>query len=98
MRHSILLSNKESVILCSVYQPPNSSLQYLEEFTVNLNTIIVNIPDTPIWIASDFNLPIIKWGDGTISGNNYPRAFGELFLDFSNNNGLTQMVDTPMTF
>jgi len=83
------------VVLCSVYRPPNSTLQYLEEVTANLNTIIVNNPDTPIWIAGDFNLPNIKWSNGTISGYNYPRAFGELLLDFSNDHGLTQMVDTP---
>ena len=91
----LVLSNNQSVVLCSVYRPPNSTLQYLEEVTANLNTIIVNNPDTPIWIAGDFNLPNIKWSNGTISGYNYPRAFGELLLDFSNDHGLIQMVDTP---
>ena len=46
-------------------------------------------------MLADFNLPNIKWSNGTISGYNYPRAFGELLLDFSNDHGLAQMEDTP---
>ena len=60
-----------------------------------LTNIVCNNPQSPIWIAGDFNLPIINWSDGSISGNNYPHTFAELLLDFSNTDGFTQMVVAP---
>ena len=91
----IILPNKEPILLCAVYRPPNSNLVYLENVITTLTNIVRNNPQSPIWIAGDFNLPIINWSDGSISGNNYPHTFAELLLDFSNTYGFTQMVDAP---
>ena len=81
--------------MCAVYRPPNSNLVYLENMITTLTNIVRNNPQSPIWIAGDFNLPIINWSDGSISGNNYPHTVAELLLDFSNTYGFTQMVDAP---
>ena len=91
----IILPNKEPILLCAVYRPPNSNLVYLENVITTLTNIVRNNPQSPIWIAGDFNFPIINWSDGSISGNNYPHTFAELLLDFSNTYGFTQIVDAP---
>ena len=60
-----------------------------------LTNIAQNNPNSPIWIAGDFNLPDINWKDGLITGHNYPHIFAELLLDFANIFGFTQIVDSP---
>ena len=60
-----------------------------------LTNIAQNNPNSPIWIACDFNLPDINWEDGSITGHNYPHNFAELLLDFINTFGFTQTVDSP---
>ena len=68
----------------------------LPEILWNISNLAQNNPNSPIWIAGDFNLPDINWEDGSIIGHNYPHSFAELLLDFIINTfGFTQTVDSP---
>ena len=48
-----------------------------------------------MWIAGDVNLPDIKWSSHCVSGHNYSLNLNNTFLNFLDNNGLTQTVGSP---
>ena len=46
-------------------------------------------------MAGDVNLPDINWQDNCIEGHQYSLNTNNVFLEFLNNNGLSQIVNTP---
>ena len=46
-------------------------------------------------MAGDVNLPDINWQDNCIEGHQYSLNTNNIFLEFLNNNGLSQIVNTP---
>ena len=91
----ISLPNNSKLIVCSVYRPPSSNINYLDDLCKQLESIKRNHSDATLWIAGDINLPDINWEDNFVEGHAYPLVFNNTFLDFLNNNGLIQMVDSP---
>lgn len=55
----------------------------------------MNHPNSAIWIAGDINLLDINWSDNFVEGHAYSLSVNNIFLDFINNNRLTQIVDFP---
>ena len=55
----ILLTDADPIFLCALYRAPNSDLTYFETVISTLADIAHNNLNSPIWIAGDFNLPII---------------------------------------
>ena len=64
----------------------------------SLENIILSFPNDIIWIAGDFNLPDIDWNISCIAGSNYPLKINELFLDFTNTFGFSQLVNFPTRY
>ena len=66
----------EPIIICAVYRPPASNLDYLDEMCLILENINHSYPTATIWIGGDLNLPDVDWS------LNYPSYIIERFLDF----------------
>ena len=91
----IKLENSGSLIACSAYRPPSSSIDYLNQLGAHLEIIKNNHPTSAIWLSGDLNLPDINWEDGCVDGHQYSLNLNNSFLEFLNNNGLSQIVDFP---
>ena len=83
----------QPLIICSLYRPSNNDLIYMKTLCDTLADIAKNHPNSPIWIAGDINLPNVNWERSCISGNTYTAALCNLFLNFIEYYGLTEMVD-----
>jgi len=92
---SKFILNKQSLIICSLYRPPNRDLEYMENLCQQLHNICLTNLDTPIWIAGDVNLPNIDWESLCIDNNTYPIALCEKFIELTSNHGFTQVVKSP---
>jgi len=87
--------DSQSLIICSLYRPPNRNLEYMQNLCHLLRNICSTNPDTPIWIAGDMNLPNIDWESLSITNNSYPIDLCESFIEFISDNGFTQIVKSP---
>ena len=62
-----------------VYRPPNNDISYLQQLCSDLEGLMNEHPNVPIWIAGDLNLPNISWDYNSVEGNSYP---SNIFTDF----------------
>ena len=83
------------LVICSVYRPPNSNIEYLDHMCNDLQSIIPTNPSSTMWIGGDLNLPDINWSLNTITGHQYPLSLNERFLDFQEDNLFVQFVTFP---
>ena len=56
---------------------------------------ILKYPNSPVWIAGDYNLPNIDWQNQCTVKHNYPIQLCNILLNFVADFGLTQIVDFP---
>ena len=91
----VQFSNQCTLLACYIYRPPSSDELYLENLCQQLTNIRSRFPNSALWIGGDINLPDIKWCDGSIAGHSNSLGLNNLFLDFLDNNALSQMVDSP---
>ena len=50
-------TNKQTVIVCSAYRPPNRDTGYQEKLCSHLEDIVHSNPGATIWFAGDLNIP-----------------------------------------
>ena len=60
-----------------------------------LSHIARSYPDSPIWIGGDINLSNIDWQTSCINNNTYLVCLCDLFLNFLQEYGFTQIVKFP---
>ena len=89
------LINHQSLIIISIYRPPNSDSQYFESICSLIHDIMLENPKSIVWIGGDFNLPNINWIDNSISNNAYPLSLCNLLLDTFDTFGFQQLVTFP---
>ena len=77
------------------YRPPSSDASYLQELCQQLATIKADYPNSALWIGGDINLPGINWQNSSVTGHSYSVSLNNTFLDYLNDNALSQMVNTP---
>ena len=85
----------QPLIICALYRPPNNDLTYMTDLCNILFQIANSYPDSPIWIAGDINLPNIDWRTSCVSNSTYPICLCNLFLNFLQEYGFTQIVNFP---
>ena len=83
------------MIIISVYRPPTNNLSYAETLSETIERIILDHPNSVIWIAGDLNLPNICWKSWTVKDNSYPLALCNLIIDLFITHGFCQLVDHP---
>ena len=86
---------QKPIVLCAVYWPPKSDLQYLHQIGEDLKAINTKFKTNSIWCGGDFNLPDIDWNMNIITGHQYPKILNETFLDMINDLHLEQLIDFP---
>ena len=92
---SSCLSDHSSLIAWSAYRPPSSDISYLAELCQQLIPIQYKYPNSALWIGGDTNLPDISWINNCTTGHSYPISLSNAFLDYLNDNALSQMVTSP---
>ena len=83
-----ILNRKQPIILCCVYNPPISEIQYFNSL-ISYFTTLANTDDSFV-LLGDFNLPDISWSSlsGTSTNTNF-------FCDFVFQYNLFQMIESP---
>ena len=90
-----MLANKPSLIICSVYRPPERDVENIENLCKAFESLCLTYLDIPIWIAGDLNLPNIDWENYCIVDNVYPVTICERLIDFMQEYGFSQTVNFP---
>ena len=83
-----ILNRKQPIILCCVYNPPISEIQYFNSL-ISYFTTLANTDDSFV-LLGDFNLPDISWS--SLSGTSINSNF---FCDFVFQYNLFQMIESP---
>ena len=91
----IELFKTKPLIICSVYRPPSSDIDYSINLCNSLRDIAKYNPNSTIWVAGDLNLPDINWEQDTVVNHQYPIALNECYLSCFNDVGIEQMVNFP---
>ena len=85
---SVSITHQETIILCTVYIPPNSDSDYLNSLLLYLSSLYIS--HDHIILVGDFNLPDIDWD--TLTGTSLSSKY---FCDFVFQNNLCQLIHTP---
>ena len=56
---SVSITHQETIILCTVYIPPNSDSHYLNSLLLYLSNVFIS--HDHIILVGDFNLPDVDW-------------------------------------
>ena len=67
---TVELAGSNNLILCAVYRPPNSTLEY--KCYVRTWNICIGLP---MWIGGDLNLPNIDWENNVANMAHTPFPF-----------------------
>jgi len=89
-----ILPNHQTLVLCAFYRPPNRQLDSITNLCDFFRTIVDRYPTSPIWITGDINLPNINWNTNNISNSMYPSSLCDTIIDFVEEHGFTQTVNT----
>ena len=84
-----------NLIVIAVYCPPNNNLAYAETLFETIERVVLDYPDSVIWIAGDLNLPNVCWNNWTVNDSTYPFVLCNLFIDLFVTHGFCQLVDSP---
>ena len=74
--------NKQSIILGSVYFPPNSPITVLEELQVTISEIKSTYPTVKVLLGGDFNSPGINWHHKVLLDSYVPHM--KTYVKFTN--------------
>ena len=83
------------LIIGSIYRPPNSGQDYMEELCDKICQLQTSNPRATLWISGDVNLPDIDWETHTIKGHNYPISINQCFLNTIYDTGSDQIARFP---
>lgn len=86
---------KSPILIGSLYRPPKSDLEYIQQIRQGAESIIKRNKNAILWIGGDLNLPDIDWNSLLIQNHQYTKEINEEFLSFVEDNSLQQMVVTP---
>ena len=85
---SVSITHRDTIIICTVYIPPNSDSNYVNSLLLYLSNLITS--HDHIILVGDFNFPDVNWD--TVSGSSLP---SESFCDFVFQNNLSQLIRSP---
>jgi hypothetical protein len=91
----IKYSKNTSLIVISVYRPPNNDETYAHAFANTIIDICNKYTKDTIWVGGDMNLPDIDWEENTITGNQYKKEINELLKSTIDDAGLVKGSKFP---
>ena len=86
---------KTSLVIVSVYRPPNTDIDYALDLCSKIKHIVNTNRSATIWISGDLNLPDIDWKTESIEGHQDSNVINTAFLSAFQELGLAQIVDFP---
>ena len=91
----LTLDKNKTLIVRSLYRPPSSDSQYMEDLCTTIEDIGRRFKKAVIWLGCDLNLPEINWDTNTVDGNQNATQVNNRFLYSIQNCGLEQKVTFP---
>ena len=91
----IKLKGRNPLIVGCAYRPPDYDLDQSRNIAREIYNITNRNKKAVFWFGGDFNLPDVNWKSHEIQGNQYLKEINSLFLEMSQDLGLSQIVDTP---
>ena len=91
---SVERSNNQPLIIAGLYRPLSGTHDQAEQICTEVQELVRNHANAPIWLTGDFNLPDISWKHN-ISRNQNALGVNDAFLTLVEDIGLQQMVDFP---
>lgn len=91
----IQATNGKPLLVGSLYRPPNSNLEYMEQMCSDISSLYAANKSAIIWLGGDLNLPDINWKNVAIEGSRYPQAISDTFLEMTKECGLEQKILFP---
>ena len=91
----ISLHNNKSLIVGSIYRPPNSDINYVEKIKSTVDNVLRKNRTSVVWIGGDINLPDICWKTQSIIGHQNTLRINSTVLDLVQDNHLEQVVTFP---
>ena len=92
-----VLKMHQSLIVISIYRPPNNDVQYLESVCSLVQNIMLDNPKAIVWIGGDLNLPNINKIDNSVSNNAYPLSLCNLLFDTFDTFGYQQLASNVLS-
>ena len=92
---TIKLKGKRPLIIGSVYRLPDYDFDQSKTIINEIYNIMNRNKGAVFWFGGDFNIPDINWKEQDIFGNKYLKSINSLFLEMSQDLGLSQIVATP---
>ena len=86
---------RTSLIVGSLYRPPNSDINYLEALCEEIRNQANKYSSSILWLGGDLNLPDIDWRSESVTGNRNASAINAKFLETIHDCNLEQIVDYP---
>jgi len=91
----ISLHNSKSLIVGSIYRPPNSDINYMEKIKSTVDNVLRKNRTSVVWLGGDINLSDICWKTQSIIGHQNTLRTDSTFLDLVQDNHLEQVVTFP---
>ena len=77
------------------HRPTNNNSEYAANLCTSIKSSAAQFPNSPVWVAGEFNLPDIDWTTDSIKSQQYLKSISSCFLDLASNFGITQSVSFP---
>ena len=91
----ITLDKNKTLIVGSVYRPPSSDHNYMEDLCSTIEDLKKRFKNAVFWIGGDFNLPDINWKSSTVEGHQNSTRVNNMILDLAETCDMQQMVSQP---
>ena len=91
----ITLDKNKTLIVGSVYRPPSSDHNYMEDLCPTIEDRKKRFKNAVFWISGDFNLPDINWQSNTVEGHQNSTRVNNMILDLAESYDMQQMVSRP---
>ena len=91
----VTLNKNRTLIIGSLYRPPSSDLQYMEDLCITMELIGQRFKMLLFWLGGDLKLPDISLDSNTVNGNQNSAQINNRFLNSIQNCSLEQNVTQP---
>ena len=92
------IPRSKPLIVVAAYRPPYPDYEYSTDLCETIEDLASRHKKNVFWLGGDFNLPDIDWKTNNITGNDYPRAINERFLQMIGTIHCEQLVTSPTRF
>ena len=90
-----ITTHRSPIIIAACYRLPKKSITDLKQLSTELQDLLLQYKNSPLWVEDDFNLPDIDWLLKSIIKYEYCKKINEVFLESLDVIKAEQIVDFP---